>query len=98
MTRVPSPLHRDPDVDPNDWGVYTKRANRQISLLVQTTIALIESGQLTNGADVVDHVRTALQQIPAAADTIVKENVFLALEDALSTAGVFLEPMAIYGW
>lgn len=95
---MPSPLHRDPETDGDDYGVYTDENNAKVAGVVRDAIAAIKSGALHDSDDVIDFVRPRLERIPSACDTIVKENVFGALDEALSEAGIHIEPFAIYGW
>ena len=97
---MPSPLHRDPDEDGDDYGCFTDEANALVAQLVEDAAEQIGSGSLRTSRAVVAFVRDRLTRIhdAGATDTVVKENVFYALNDALSTAGIYVEPNAIYGW
>lgn len=95
---APSPLHRDPNSDDQDYGCFTARANQRVARVVARTRTLIVSGQLTTGESVVDYVRGRLRKIPSATDTIVKENVFHALAADMNAADLYFDWLTIYGW
>ncbi len=94
-----SPLHRDPDSEEDDYGCFTKRADKAVGAVVRRTIRMLQAGELNNADEVLDVVRPALQRIGhGSCDTVVKENVFYALDAALSAAGIEFDQMLIYGW
>ncbi len=97
---MPSPLHRDPIEDGDDYGCFTDEANAMVAQVVEDAIEHTGSGTLGDGRAVVAFVRSRLTKIhgAGATDTVVKENVFYALDEALSAAGIRIEPYAIYGW
>lgn len=93
-----SPLHRDPETDGDDYGCIPKTGNKHVAKIVRDAVTAIESGALSTSDDVIDFVRPRLERVPSGCDTIVKENVFQALDEALAAAGIHIESMAIYGW
>ena len=95
----PSPIHRDPDLDGDDYGCFTDEANQQVAELVERVREAIESGDLDNAEAIVDEVKEGLQPIgQGATDTVVKENVFQALNTALCEADIRVGAAEIYGW
>jgi hypothetical protein len=95
----PSPLHRDPDQDGDYYGCFTDAANAKVAKVVEYAISGIRHGLLKDDEAVVSFVRAQLKTIgEGSTDTIVKENVFYALDEALSEAGIHIEARLIYGW
>jgi hypothetical protein len=95
----PSPLHRDPDQDGDDYGGIEPEVNAKIAEVVLNTINGIRLGMLEDAEDVVEYVKARLRAIGrGATDTIVKENVFYDLDRALSDAGIHIEAKLLYGW
>jgi hypothetical protein len=96
---MPSPLHRDPETDGDDYGCFSDGANREVARVVAEAIEGIGSGTLDDQDAIVDFVRRRLRAIGSGAtDTIVKENVFQALWPAIEEAGIAFDHMVIYGW
>lgn len=104
---APTPIHRDPDADGDDYGCVGPNAedgNSAVAELVADVRHLLNAGTLGDAEEILSVVRTRLEEIDeecdcGSCDTIVKENVFAALHDAVESAG--LEPIdqiLIYGW
>ena len=103
----PTPIHRDPDIDGDDFGCIGSQAskgNRAVARLVGDTRAHIRAGDFFEGGDILSFVREGLEQIAerfncSCCDTVVKENVFAALADAMESAEISdFDQMEIYGW
>ncbi len=96
---MPSPIHRDPEVDGDGYGCFTDEANAAVAELVQEVIEKIDTLELTDGDAVVKFVKPRLKAVRnGATDTVVKENVFQALDEAMTQNGIRVEAMDLYGW
>jgi hypothetical protein len=106
LMSAPSPIHRDPDKDGEDYGCvgrYAAQGNAAVSRLVEDVIAQLDEGELCGGEAVVAFMRTELEGISSryncgCCDTVVKENAFYAIDEALTKAGIAIDSMTIYGW
>ncbi|HEY1683911.1 MAG TPA: hypothetical protein VGG19_04035 [Tepidisphaeraceae bacterium] len=107
MMRKPSPIHRDPTTDGDDYGCIgrtAKKGNRAVAELVESIKRDLHLRCLADGSELIEQVRLHLEEIDrrydcGACDTIVKENVLFALADAIADAGLSdFSPMQIYGW
>jgi hypothetical protein len=103
----PSPIHRDPDLDGDDYGCVgrnARKANAAIAKLVTESRDRLNAGEFGDGDELVYFVRARLERLSkqydcGSCDTIVKENVFAALHDAVEKAGIEpIEQIEIYGW
>lgn len=95
---MPSPIHRDPEEDGDDYGCFTAAANEAVSAVVKHVKLHLRHHVLTTADEVVDYVRTRLRKIgEGACDTVVKENVFYALDEDLKKANIAVG-YEIYGW
>ena len=96
---APSPIHRDPERDGDDYGCFTKRANRRVAAGVRRIEKMLREGDIKDEDSLVECAQDILKNISAeATDTIVKENFFFAIADAIKAAGFDFDPMRIYGW
>lgn len=104
---APTPLHRDPENDGDDFGCVGRRArsgNRAVARLVESVGAHLRAGEFTEAIDVVSFVSEELEAIEdkydcGCCDTVVKENVFAALMETMNSAGINdFDSTTIYGW
>jgi hypothetical protein len=94
-----SPLHRDPDdADDNDFGLYTDEDNTAVANAVRDIQDAISNGDITTEDGVIDAMQSMLMGYDGGCDTIVKENVLLALRPYIEQRGISIAPNAIYGW
>jgi hypothetical protein len=104
---APSPIHRDPDRDGDNFGCIGRQAakgNLVVYRLVNEVIRRLKSGEFKNGDEFFDFVQCKLEHIDSQydcgiCDTIVKENMFAALRPACIDAGLRdIDWKCIYGW
>jgi hypothetical protein len=103
---APTPLHRDPNADRNDYGCLGRnaaKANSAIANLVSVACDQLNARDFEDGEDLLDFVRAHLKALDkqydcGSCDTTVKENVFAALGDAMAKAGVEIDQMDLYWW
>lgn len=104
---APSPIHRDPDTDGDNYGCIGARArdgNSEIARLVAEAIALVRVRECRSGDEVIGFLRFRLEQLErkyhcGACDTIVKENVVAALQPVMRRAGLEeIDEGDVYGW
>ena len=104
---APTPIHRDPDADGDDYGCVGRdaaKANRAVASLVSEVCRRLAAGGFGKSDRVLEFVRARLEEIESehdcgCCDTLVKENVFAAVHDAVTNAGLKpIDQRAIYGW
>lgn len=104
---APTPIHRDPDADGDDYGCVgrsARRANAAVAALVARAQRELAAGTFDDPDALIDFVHSGLTGLAArydcgSCDTIVKENVFAALHEAARSAGLEpIHPSSIYGW
>ena len=104
---APTPIHRDPDADGDDFGCVgrgAKTGNVAIVTLLTEARRLLDARTFAETDALVEFLQLRLEELEAecdcgCCDTVVKENIFATLHDAVENAG--LEPIdqaAIYGW
>lgn len=94
----PSPLHRDPDHDGDDYGAFSDEDNVIISNWVQEIISQLERGVALSTDEVLREMQELLRGIQGGTDTIVKENVAIALAPVMEEHGLNSFGSDIYGW
>lgn len=104
---APTPIHRDPDVDGDDYGcvgLNARKANAAIAYLVADMRIRLRARKFGNTDELVNFVRSRLKQFSdlyrcGSCDTIVKENVFAALHEAIEKSGLEgVDQMELCGW
>lgn len=104
---APSPIHRDPASDGDDYGClgrYAGEGNEAVGKLVAETVHRLKTGEFVDAEEVAQHVRVELQQISkrydcGSCDTIVKENVFAALQPLMAKSRLGeIQAVDLYGW
>jgi hypothetical protein len=104
---APTPIHRDPDLDGDDYGCIgrnKRKGNAAIAALVLDARRSLMAGAFADADEVVDFIRAGLEEILyrygcGSYDTIVKENVFAALHDAVDETAIGrVDRRQIYGW
>ena len=104
---APTPIHRDPDADGDDYGCIgrnAKKGNVAIAKFVTEVCDRLSDGEFEDGEELIDFVREHLAYLDnlydcGSCNTVVKENVFCALQSAVESAGLEdVDPKQIYGW
>lgn len=104
---APSPIHRDPDGGCDDYGrigPHAAEGDAAISALVDEACRRLSAGNFIDWTGLLHFIRCALERVQdqhdcGSCDTVVKENVFGALNEAVVNAQLEnLNYMDIYGW
>ncbi len=103
---APSPIHRDPEVDGDDYGCLGRnaaRGNTAIAKLVADACSGLSAGVFLDGEELIAFVRRRLTALAnrydcGCCDTIVKENIFAAIYNSIRAAGIKVDQKQIYGW
>jgi hypothetical protein len=103
---APTPIHRDPEVDGDDYGCVGRnraRGNAAVAKLVADAADQLKAGGFADGGELFSFVHAQLKQLEerhacGSCDTIVKENIFAALGQAMAKAGIEIDQMDLYGW
>lgn len=93
---APTPIHRDPEHDGEDYGCFTDEANAKVAAVVATAEQKIRD-EFSYAAELIQFVHSHLKGIgDGAGDTVVLENVFQALLPVLNDVGIHLSWPDIY--
>lgn len=94
---APTPLHRDPDHDGDDYGCFSAARNASVAALVASAEEKITSQEFTTVQELLRYVDIGLCGIGReATDTVVRENVYQALMPAVEKAEIDFEWSDIY--